>query len=313
MTMSASQALAAVKALPAGADGLPARLSTIRFESVRVSGSRLFPGRYDAVMRRAEDGGFGPLLLNQLDADDAVMQMQFRPTRGGSEPSAIDFSLEAHRWALPVGPRARWNDVRANGRISGNRFEVSSFALNGFFGIATGTALAAGDAGWAVSGTAEASNMDVEAILNSLRTDKPAAQDGRPTPLQGTASFNLQLAGKGATLDEAIERGAIAGSFGVRFAVLNGINLGLAATQGTGATGSTRFSEFGGTVVATANVVRFEDTGGKAGAMTARANFTVAPDLSMAGVVRVDLGGQRIQAPLSLRLSGTALEPRFGR
>ena len=68
-----------------------------------------------------------------------------------------------------------------------------------------------------------------------------------------------------------------------------------------------------GTVVASASGVRFEDTGGRAGAMVARSNFTVAPDASIAGVVRVELGGQRVQAPISLRISGTADQPRFGR
>jgi len=47
--------------------------------------------------------------------------------------------------------------------------------------------------------------------------------------------------------------------------------------------------------------------------MVARSNFTVAPDASIAGVVRVELGGQRIQAPMTLRISGTAFQPRFGR
>jgi hypothetical protein len=66
-------------------------------------------------------------------------------------------------------------------------------------------------------------------------------------------------------------------------------------------------------VVASANGVRFEETGGRAGAMVARGNFTVAPDASIAGVVRVELGGQRIQAPMTLRISGAAVKPRFGR
>jgi len=79
------------------------------------------------------------------------------------------------------------------------------------------------------------------------------------------------------------------------------------------ASGVTRFTEFGGIVVASANGVRFEETGGRAGAMVARSTFTVAPDASIAGVVRVELGGQRVQAPVSLRISGTAVQPRFGR
>jgi len=44
----------------------------------------------------------------------------------------------------------------------------------------------------------------------------------------------------------------------------------------------------------------------------ARSDFTVAPDLGLAGTVHVELGGQRIQAPVTLRMRGTALSPRFG-
>ena len=91
-------------------------------------------------------------------------------------------------------------------------------------------------------------------------------------------------------LDDAIARTAIAGPFQIRWATLNGINLGLAATQGAMAAGQTRFTEFNGVMAASANGVRFEDTGGRAGAMAARGDFTVAPDLALAGGVRVELG-----------------------
>ena len=131
--------------------------------------------------------------------------------------------------------------------------------------------------------------------------------------MQGTAALNLAIAGRGATAEEAILQSVLAGPFSVRFAVLNGINLGLAATQGVAASGSTLFTEFGGTVAAAGGVVRFEDTGGRAGAMVARGSFSVAPDTSLSGALRVVLGGQRVQAPVTLKVSGTAAQPKFGR
>ena len=185
--------------------------------------------------------------------------------------------------------------------------------MTGFFGITTGSVFVAGDVEWVVTGTAEAGKVDVETVLRSLRAPTQALLEGQPSAMQGTAAMSLVVVGRGATPEEAIGRSAVAGPFTVRFAVLNGINLGLAATQGAAASGSTRFTEFGGTLAATANGVRFEETGGRAGAMVARGNFTVAPDASIAGVLRVELGGQRIQAPINLRISGTAVQPRFGR
>lgn len=311
MAMSTAQAIAAVKRVPAGTHGLPQTISTIRFESVQVTGSRLFPGRYEAAMRRGDDGRFGPLVLKELVADDSSMQLQFWPSK--SEPGAIDFSLEARQWAVPVGPRTRWNHVQANGGIRGHLLEVSSYALTGFFGITTGRLYVAGDVEWVVTGMAEAGKVDVETVLESLRGQAQGSPATRPAAMQGTAALNLVMLGRGATAEDAIAQSAVAGPFTVRFAVLNGINLGLAATQGVAASGVTRFTEFGGTVIASASGVRFEETGGRAGAMVARSNFTVAPDASLAGVVRVELGGQRVQAPMTLRISGTAVQPRFSR
>jgi hypothetical protein len=309
-TMTAAQALAAVKVIPAGARELPSKISTVRFESIRISDSRLFPGQYEGVLRRTEDGKFGPMTLRQLDADGAAMQMQFRPA---AEPDAVEFTLAAERWAVPVGPRVRWNEVRANGRIAGNVLEVSNFSLAGFFGVTTGTVFAATDMEWVITGFATATNIDVEAVLQTLRPKGQATQDAPASPLQGTATLNLTIVGRGPTLDEALGQSAVAGPFVMRWATLNGINLGLAATQGATASGTTRFTEFEGALVASASGVRFEDVGGRAGALAARADFTVANDQSLTGGVRVELGGQSVQAPINLRIRGTALDPRFGK
>jgi hypothetical protein len=313
MTMSPDQALAAVRAIPGRARGLPSKISTIRFESVRISDSRLFPGRYEALIRRADDGNFGPLILKQLDGDGSAMQMLFRAAPPPAPPETVDFTVEADRWALPIGPNVRWNEVRAAGRLSGRQLDVSSFSLAGFFGVTTGTVTAAADTEWAVTGTVGASNIDVESVLQTLRKAPPANGDAAPSALQGTANVNLTLAGRGATLDEALARSVLAGPFQIRWATLNGINLGLAATQGATAAGTTRFTEFDGFITASASGVRFDETGGRAGAMAARGDFTVTPELEVAGAVRVELGGQTIQAPVNLRVRGSALDPRFGR
>lgn len=310
LALSPAQAAAVLRTLPGGASALPSKISTIRFESVRVSDTRLFPDRYEGLLRRGSDGKFGPLVLRQLDTD-TKMQVSFRPGRLPDGRDSIDFRLEADRWMPPVGPRVRWNEVQADGRFFDNVIEVSNYSLAGFFGVTTGTIFAASDVEWVITGTAGGANIDIESVLQTLR---PAAQNGElvPTAMQGTATLRLNMVGRGPTLDDAIARGAIAGPFTVRWATLNGINLGLAATQGATASGTTRFTEFEGVLAATSNGVRFEDTGGRAGAMAARGDFTVAPDLALAGGVRVELGGQRVQAPISLRIRGTLNAPRFG-
>jgi hypothetical protein len=306
LTVTSGQALALARILPSHARELPATISTIRFQAVRVSDSRLLPGRYEAVLRRGPDRRFGPLTVTELDAESGPMRMQLRAV---SETEAVEFDLHAERWALPVGPRAHWNEVRASGRLAANVIEVSAYTLAGFFGITTGTLLAAADPEWTISGTAGAANIDVESVFQALRPQGSAAS---AVPLQGTANLDLTLTGRGRTLDDAIAGMVVAGPFQLRGATLNGINLGLAAGQGVMAAGSTRFTEFHGVVAASSAGIRFDQTGGRAGAMGARSDFTVSPSLDLAGALRVELGGQRVHAPINLRLRGTALEPRFG-
>ena len=311
MSVTPAQAAYIVRTLPGGARELPSKISTIRFASVRIGDSRLFPDAFEGVLRRTSDGTFGPLVLRPLDSD-GTMQLSFRPGRLPDGRESIEFRLNADRWIPPFGPRVRWNEIQATGRIFDNVVEVSDFTLAGFFGMTSGTVYAATDVEWAITGIAGASNIDVESVLQTLRPPAQVASgDAPPTAVQGTATMSLTLAGRGPTLDDAIARTALAGPFQIRWATLNGINLGLAASQGAMAAGTTRFTEFNGLMAASANGVRFEDTGGRAGAMAARGDFTVDPDLALAGGVRVELGTQRVQAPVSLRVRGTALAPRF--
>jgi len=308
LTLTAAQAAQIAAALPLGANDLPAKISTIRFESVRLSDTELLPGRYEAVLRRGGDGRFGPLQIRQLDTDGA-MRVSLRPAQTADGRAVLDFRLDADRWALPFGPQVKWNEVRANGRIDGNLIEVSSYSLAGFYGVVTGMLYAASDVEWVITGRTAGTNLDVEAILQYLR--KGPAQEGAIAPFQGTAALDLMVVGRGGRLDEAVQQAVLGGPFSVRWAALNGINLGLAATQGAVAAGSTRFTEFDGVLGASSAGVRFEETGGRAGALAARSDFTVAPDQTVAGTVRVELGGTRPQG-MTLRLRGRIFEPRFG-
>jgi hypothetical protein len=309
LSFTIEQARTIASALAAGANALSPKISTIRFESVRISGTELLPDRYEALIRRGDDGRFGPLLVRQLDTDGA-MKLALRPARTTDGRSVIDFRLDAERWTLPFGPKVKWSEVRANGRVDGKLIEISSYSLAGFYGVMTGMMYAASDVEWVITGRTAGTNVDIETVVSHLRS-APAGQDAAVAPFQGTANLDLTVVGHGGTLDEAVRQAVLAGPFQVRWATLNGINLGLAATQGATAAGVTRFTEFDGTLGASSAGVRFEDTGGRAGALGARGDFTVDPEMKVAGTVRVELIGQRIQA-MTLRVRGNALEPRFG-
>ena len=309
MSVTAAQAAEIATSLPAGASALSAKISTIRFETVRISDTELLSGRYEAVIRRGDDGRFGPLVVRELESE-GTMRLALRPAQTSDGRPVLDFRLDADRWALPFGPRVKWNEVRANGRVDGNLIEVSSYSLAGFYGVVSGMMYAASDVEWVITGRAVGTNIDLESVVQHLRK-APAGLEPILSPMQGTAALNLTVVGRGTTLDEAVRQAVFAGPFQLRWAALNGINLGLAATQGATAAGVTRFTEFDGLLGASSAGVRFEETGGRAGALAARGDFTIAPDLAVAGTVRVELGGSRIQS-ITLRVRGSALEPRFG-
>ena len=78
MTVTPPQAAYILRTLPGGVRELPSKISTIRFASVRIGDSRLFPDAFEGVLRRTSDGAFGPLVLRPLDSD-GTMQLSFRP------------------------------------------------------------------------------------------------------------------------------------------------------------------------------------------------------------------------------------------
>lgn len=307
MSVTATQAKTLALALPAGASALPSKISTIRFESLRVSDMEMLKGRYEALLRRGDDGRFGALVVRELDTD-SPMRLTLRPGQAEGR-QVVEFRLDADRWALPFGPSVKWNEVRATGRLDSRLIEVTNYSLIGFYGAVTGMLYAATDVEWVITGRANALNIDIESVVQHMRRT-PQGQEPPPPPFQGTAALDLTVVGRGPSLEDAIGQAVIAGPFTVRWAALNGINLGLAATQGATAGGITRFSEFDGVVGASSSGVRFEETGGRAGALAARSDFTIAPDRDVAGAVRVELGGTRIQT-ITLRVRGNALEPRF--
>ncbi len=103
MTVTPAQAAYIVRTLPGGARELPSKISTIRFASVRIGDSRLFPDAFEGVLRRTADGTFGPLVLRPLNVD-GTMQLSFQ-ARTHARWSRVDRvpikrgSLDAPVWA----------------------------------------------------------------------------------------------------------------------------------------------------------------------------------------------------------------------
>jgi hypothetical protein len=309
--LTAQQAVDLVTLGPklAGATGVS--VSTLRLSSVEFPEFSLLPHRYEIVLRRPAAGAAAPVVVNQL-ASDGTMQLRATPAAEG----AVAFEIEAQNWRAPIGPGHVWATFSASGRAAGQALVVDSYTASSSAGVVQGALVAASDVAWSVAGTARSVSVDLETVMRQLsgaRPDDPAAP--RP-PLQGTATVTLFGSGHGPSLADATFGARMAGPVSVRWATLNGINLGLAATQGgvseTGG-GNTRFTELSALAEFSDAGLVLRDIDGRAGAMATRGQVTIAPDLALTGALRVDLGATRVQAPATLRVAGTAVAPRYGR
>jgi len=320
--ISLTQALALLQFLGKGSVVIPESFATIRFDGVSFANAALLPGRYDLLSRRGSDGHFGSVLLTNAGGDESF-RLRIVPSQAaaGAATSAriATFQLDARDFQLPFGPRTRWGDVSATGSFEPGRVVIDEYLLTGLYGAVQGAATVMHDKEWILDGTALASNIDMEAMLLALNGKSKSDGGGDVTrvALQGTATMELHLAGSGETLRDSLANGSISGPVQVRWGTLNGINLGFAATQGAASGGFgggvTRFTDLSAQVDAGAKGIRLRDISGKAGAMTTHGEIIVGDDLALNGALRVELGvTQQIHAPLTIRVKGTALSPRFG-
>jgi hypothetical protein len=166
---------------------------------------------------------------------------------------------------------------------------------------------------------AQSEGIDIAALIQQVAppANPDDANDTAPAMLQGTASFDGPISGKGTTLDDAIAASEFLGPVSVRSPVLNGINLGFAATH-PGATvnaggGSTRFISMEAIAEARGSDVTIRDIRAHAGALAAFGQISVSPDHKLSGLLHVDLGKTRVLAPIRVAVHGTVAKPEFGR
>lgn len=293
----------------AGSAGLS--VSTVRFSSVEFPDFSLLPHRYEVLLRRPVAGQPTPVIVNQLGSDGS-MQLRAMPGAEG----AVAFEIEAQNWRAPIGPGHAWANLSANGWALPQAVVVDSFTASSPAGVVQGALVAASDVTWSVAGTARSVSVDLETVMREVSGVKPDDPGAARPVLTGTATVTLFGSGHGPSLADATFGARMAGPVSVRWATLNGINLGLAATQGgvseTGG-GNTRFTELSAQAEFSDAGLQLRDIDGRAGAMATRGQITVAPDLRLNGALRVDLGATRVQAPATLRVGGTAVAPRYGR
>ncbi len=313
LTLEQCQAL--LNLLPKSARAFPRTLSALRFPQLEIADEPWLAGPWDVTIARHSD----------IDMNTAVATM--RGERGnvrldlaaGTDPTTITFQLEAHDWKLPFGPGFALEELVGSGEVSAGRAELKQFSVGGTFGAIKGQVSATNEGNWIIAGSAESESVDLASLIRSVAlppNPDDAAMDA-PTVIQGTASFAGRFDGHGKTIDDAIAATTFEAPVHVRSPVLNGINLGYAATRpsqaGVTSGGSTRFTGLDTVVVTGSHQTVFREIRAHAGALAAYGEVNLRPDHSLAGHLHVDLGQTRVLAPIRVAVRGTILRPEFGR
>ena len=299
---------------------VPDSVTKVRFAQVTFPGSGLLPERYEAVTRRDPNGLFTSVTLRRLDAQGS-MQLQITPDRAGGP---IAFQCDGADWRPPFAPRAAWTELVGSGHFSSSAIDLEKFTLGAAFGAIEGqlSVHRMAPSAWMAEGRVSSVGLDVPAIILQAANPAPVSSEAASaaTPMAGTAAVEAQLKGTGTTPEEALSHLVAAGQLKVRSAVLNGINLGYAAsrpsTNAAGSAASTRFTLFEASFTTGATgpgSVVFRDIHATAGALSTRGEVAVAPDMALDGLLHVNLGGTRVQAPLRIRVRGDVLHPQFPR
>jgi hypothetical protein len=325
-TLNLDQANQMLKWLGSLSQLVPDSVTRVRFAQVRFIGTGLLPDRYEASTRRESTGQFTTVTLRRLDTSTATMQLQITPDPAGGPSS---FQCDASEWQPPFTPKTAWSEFIASGHISGTGVEIEKFTLGSAFGAVEGQLSVRrqqqGSPAWVATGQLSTVGIDIATVIQQVAIPPKPAGDiaaAEPAavfnaPMAGAAAIEAVMAGGGATPEDALASLVAEGQIKVRSAELNGINLGYAASRpsansvGTGA--STRFTHFESSFAAGSSGVRFSKINGLAGALSTHGEIAVSPDLRLDGLLHVDLGGSRIQAPLRIHVRGTVAHPEFGR
>lgn len=310
LTVSPQEAQALLQSLR-GASGLPAGVSTVRFETVAFGDLPLLPGRYEAVLRRgAGQREFGPLSLRRLEGKGQVDIEIAPPAPGGN----AKFVLHASDWVAPVGPGNPWGEASAQGEFSADAVRVDSYTVRSRFGLLNGAgAVTKEPRGWRVAGNVRGPDVAVDELIRlaaGLGDDEAALAR---VPLRGVAKFDLAVSGFGATAQEALQRATVAGPVSIANATLVGVNLGLAATQGdaTAAGGVTRFTDLDLDVVASGEGLAVRSLAGRAGNLRVSGAFTVDRKAQVSGSLRPEVALPGGATATTVRIGGAAARPNF--
>jgi len=308
--LSGHDALALLQSVRA-ASQLPIAVSTIRFESVSFPDFVALPGRYEAVARRDGKKNFGDVTLRRLDGGGQV-DIEISPPAGPGTDA--QFAFFATEWLAAIGPSMTWREATAQGEFRADRIKIDSYSLGAQFGNLNGAAILARDPqGWRLTGHVRSPDVSLEELTRRAAGLGGSEAELAKLPLRGTAKVNLELVGAGATLAQALAGAKASGPVSVSGATLNGLNLGLVATQGgiVGAGGNTRFNSLDFDLTASREGLAVRNVSGRAGGLRVFGGFSVDRKLQLDGSLRSEVASPRGVTATSIRIGGTATAPTY--
>jgi len=298
-------------------EALPRSLSTLRMERLEILNQPWLAGAWNVSVVRNKDSGFGVATAIQR-TDKGTLQVDLTPSAGGA--ASVDFQLESKSRPLPFLPDFPVEVGIASGTLAPDHVKVDEFSMGGPFGSLHGHLSADFAGAWTLNGIAETEGLDVDALFRLIApppTREDDANGDAPSAIQGTAAFSGQFHGSGRSVFAAANAATFLAPVHVRWPILNGVNLGYAATRpgGTGGTGggTTRFSSLDGEFYAGGGVITLRDIRAHAGALSASGQVSMGAGHALSGLLRVDMGATRVLAPIRVVVHGTLQRPEFGR
>lgn len=314
-TMDLEQCRGLFKLVPHLDAALPSSISSLHFHQLQVSDQPWLAGEWEIDLTRKKGVGFASAVA-RLKRDKGSLEIDVTPT---ANPDVVAFQMEAINLLLPFGPAFAVEEAIANGNASPAGIELSHFSVGGPFGAVQGSLTASLDTRWEIQGVMQSEGVDLAALVRQVAPPPESKEEApnEPEPvIQGTASFAGQIAGKGATLADATAHATFTAPVGVRWPVVNGINLGFVATQ-PGASvdargGTTRFSTLEAQITANSEKIVIRDIHARAGALAVLGQVSLTPDHALSGLLHVDLGTTRVLAPIRVGVHGNLRKPEFG-
>jgi uncharacterized protein involved in outer membrane biogenesis len=277
-------------------EGSAAALSVgrVRLKGVQLDIKAIDLPRFDADIALARNGA-----LQKASLTDGKVTVTLAP-----RDKAIDMTLEARGWRLPILPGIEFDDLSIAGVLGNDEATISRVEGNLGAGKLTGDGKLTWASGLRMQGTFALRNADLAQVLGAFTRQFSAT---------GTLSANGKFAMQGDTVAALIGSARAEASFNVEKGTLANVDLVRAiqspARDGVRG-GKTLFTVLAGSIRAADKQYSYRQLNLNSGQMNASGNIDVAPDGELSGRVTAEIGTKSmVVARGTLNVAGNMKTP----